>query len=175
MAWSQVVRQPHFLMLNSMYSVFVGEEVMENIASPTPGMESMAHWPGMCSKTFLPSKPTTRKVLMSGVSMRMSVTTPILGIKVSCIILSPLFCQGLGDLHDVHGDGALGQAPAAAHAPVLALVVGGEVDQLVHEALAEPLQLRKARVSILVKSEYMHESQQRKRVMPLPVLKSRMS
>ena len=37
------VRQPHFLMQNSMYSRFVGDEVMENIASPTPGMESIAH------------------------------------------------------------------------------------------------------------------------------------
>ena len=29
---------------------------MENSASPTPGMESIAHWPGMCSKGFLPSR-----------------------------------------------------------------------------------------------------------------------
>ena len=28
-----------------MWSVQVGDEVMENIASPTPGMDSMAHWP----------------------------------------------------------------------------------------------------------------------------------
>jgi hypothetical protein len=33
-------------MENSIYSVFVGEDVIENIASPTPGIESIAHWPG---------------------------------------------------------------------------------------------------------------------------------
>ena len=68
MEWSHSVTQPHFLMENSMNSVFVGDEVMENIASPTPGMESIAHWPGMCSKAFFPSGVTTRKVLTSGVS-----------------------------------------------------------------------------------------------------------
>ena len=30
---------------------------MENIASPTPGIDSMAHWPGWCSKHLPPSAP----------------------------------------------------------------------------------------------------------------------
>ena len=71
---------------NDMYSSFVGEEVMENIASPTPGMDSIAHCPGMWENGFLPSGDTTRKVFTSGVSMRISVTTPIFGIKVSSVI-----------------------------------------------------------------------------------------
>ncbi len=33
-------------MLNSI-SAWVGLEVMENIASPTLGRDTMAHWPGM--------------------------------------------------------------------------------------------------------------------------------
>ena len=40
---SHSVTQPHFFMENSINSVFVGEDVIENIASPTPGMESIAH------------------------------------------------------------------------------------------------------------------------------------
>ena len=85
------MRQPHFLMENSWNFVLVGEEVMENRASPTPGMDSMAHWPGMCSKGFFPSRPTTRKVLTSGVSTRISVTTPSFGIRLSlsCFFTSP--------------------------------------------------------------------------------------
>ena len=59
---------------------------MENIASPTPGMDSMAHWPGMCSKHLPPSGFSTRKVLMSGVSRRISVTTPIIGIRLSVLM-----------------------------------------------------------------------------------------
>ena len=86
MLWSQSVTQPHFLMENSTQSASVGLEVMENSASPTPGIESIAHWPGMCSKGFLPSSPTTRKVLTSGVSTRIFVTTPIIGIRGSCLI-----------------------------------------------------------------------------------------
>ena len=58
---------------------------MENMASPTPGMESMAHWPGMCSKHLPPSRACTRKVLTSGVSRRISVTTPSMGIK--CVLV----------------------------------------------------------------------------------------
>ena len=72
-------------MENSIYSVLVGEEVIENIASPTPGTDSMAHCPGIWSNAFLPSGVTTRKVLTSGVSMRISVTTPIIGIRGSLI------------------------------------------------------------------------------------------
>ena len=56
---------------------------MENIPSLTPGAHSMAHWPGICSKSFPPSGAFTRKVLTSGVSSRMSVITPTCGIKVS--------------------------------------------------------------------------------------------
>ena len=95
MLWSHSVTQPHFLMENSMYSSLVGEEVMENMASPTPGMDSMAHWPGLCSKAFLPSGVTTRKVFTSGVSMRISVTTPIVGHErfpvIHSVCLLPAF------------------------------------------------------------------------------------
>ena len=66
-----------FLIENSIYSVFVGEEVIENIASPTPGIESIAHCPGICSNTLPPSRAFTLKVFTSGVSCRISVTTPI--------------------------------------------------------------------------------------------------
>ena len=153
-------------MQNSMYSVLVGEEVMENMASPTPGMDSMAHWPGMCSKAFLPSRPTTRKVLTSGVSIRMSVTTPILGISVSshsCHFTLPSVLMTLTMFMEM---GHFAQAASAAHAAEYSVVVGGEIHQLVHEPLAEPLQLRQdgdCRAAIMVKSEYMQLSQQRKR------------
>ncbi|OPZ68095.1 MAG: hypothetical protein BWY81_01005 [Firmicutes bacterium ADurb.Bin467] len=93
---SQSVRQPHFLMENSMYRVTVGDVVIENIASPTPGIDSIAHWPGMCEKhTPSPvSARTTRKVLTSGVSRRMSVTTPIAGISASRVICASLPARG---------------------------------------------------------------------------------
>ena len=58
---------------------------MENIASPTPGMDSIAHCPGLCSNAFFPSGVTTRKVFTSGVSIRISVTTPTTGISGSLI------------------------------------------------------------------------------------------
>jgi hypothetical protein len=62
---------------------------MENSASPTPGMDSMAHWPGMWRKGFFPSVPTTRKVFTSGVSRRTSVTTASMGINGSLFMASP--------------------------------------------------------------------------------------
>jgi hypothetical protein len=37
------LKSPHFLIENSTYSCFVGELVIENNASPTPGIESIAH------------------------------------------------------------------------------------------------------------------------------------
>ena len=64
---------------------------MENMASPTPGMESMAHCPGLCSKAFFPLGVTTRKVFTSGVSMRISVTTPIWGINGSLFSIIPVY------------------------------------------------------------------------------------
>ena len=74
-------------------------------------------------------------------------------------------------------DRALLQAPAAADTAERPLVIVGMVDQLVHKALTEALELRQRGwpADILVNSEYMQESQQRKRLTPWPVLKSLMS
>ena len=44
------------------------EEVIENIPSLTPGAQTIAHCPGICSKSFPPSGASTRKVFTSGVS-----------------------------------------------------------------------------------------------------------
>ena len=75
--------EPQRLMLNSIYSSLVGEEVMEKIASPLPGTERIAHCPGRCSNNLPPPTFSTRKVFTSAVSVQMSVITPIWGIKVS--------------------------------------------------------------------------------------------
>ena len=48
----------------------------------------------------------------------------------------------------MHGNGAAGQAPAAADASEDPVVVFGVVHQLVHKALAEPFQLREAVVAM---------------------------
>ena len=84
---SQLVRCPHFLMENSINALFVGLDVIENMPSPTPGTEIMAHCPGRWSKGFFPSRVRMRKVLTSGVSMRTSSTTTGWGIRVSLFIL----------------------------------------------------------------------------------------
>ena len=68
-------------MENSWYSLFVGEDVMENSASPTPGTQSIAHWPGICSNSLVPSGRTIRNVFTSGVSRRISVMIPTCGSK----------------------------------------------------------------------------------------------
>lgn len=57
------VIEPQRLMLNSIYFSFVGEEVMEKIASPLPGTERIAHCPGRCSNSLPPPIFSTRKVL----------------------------------------------------------------------------------------------------------------
>ena len=64
-------------------------DVLAPNASPTPGTETKAHCPGLCSKSFFPSRPTTRKVFTSGVSVRISVMTPIIGIRVSGFVFPP--------------------------------------------------------------------------------------
>ena len=56
---------------------------MENIPSLTPGAHTIAHCPGICSKSLPPSGAFTRKVFTSGVSWRISVMTPTCGINVS--------------------------------------------------------------------------------------------
>ena len=64
------------------------------------------------------------------------------GIRASFARLLMIFHpQGLDNFDDVHGDGALHKAPSAANAGVKPFVIGGIVDQLMHEALTEPLLL----------------------------------
>ncbi len=71
-------------------------------------------------------------------------------------------------------DGHFATHLTAAYAGKRAVVVRREVHELVHEALAEALELVSLLLpcDIIVKSEYMQESQQRKRLMPWPVSKS---
>ena len=128
MSCSHEVTQPHFLMENSTKRSSVGLEVMENSASPTPGTESIAHCPGICPKGFLPFTPTTRKVLTSGVSTRMSVTTARFGIKGS--VLMRAASQRIDDLDNVHMNRTLLQTPAAANAAENTVVIVREIDQL---------------------------------------------
>ena len=121
---------------------------MENIASPTPGIDSIAHWPGLCSNAFLPSGVTTRKVLTSGVSMRISVTTPIDGDqRIFQFSHCAFSSQRFHHLDDVHLRSGIwrrsGRSPRSRTCPSLFV---GIVHQLVHKPLAEPLQLRQARL-----------------------------
>ena len=127
-----------------MYSLFVGEDVIENIHSPTPGTETIAHWPGRCSNGFFPSVPTTRKVLTSGVSLRISVMTPILGIRFSLIMLFSSY--RLDYFHDIQTLRALIDAPPAPHAGIQSVVLSGIIHEFMHEPLAIPLHLRRAAV-----------------------------
>ena len=64
-------------------------------------------------------------------------------IVISCVFLPKCF----DDFDDVHMDGALGKAAAAADAAEAPVVIIREIDQLVHEALPEALELRRARLT----------------------------
>ena len=47
-----LVTLPIFMMLNCSEPFWVGEEQIEIMLSPTPGMPIMAHWPGCCLNSF---------------------------------------------------------------------------------------------------------------------------
>jgi hypothetical protein len=68
-------------MLISIKFFSAGEEVMEKIASPTGGTESMAHCPGIYSKGGPPPGATMRKVLISTVSRLILSITASHGTK----------------------------------------------------------------------------------------------
>ena len=61
---------------------------------------------------------------------------------------SSLYLQCFHDLDDVHRDRTLGKTSSAAYAAELAVIVCGEIYQLVHESLTEALKLSKSRVAV---------------------------
>ena len=78
------------------------------------------------------------------------------------MVCSLLF-KRLDDLHDIERGRALFHAAAAAYAGIHAVVVRREVHELMHEALTERCiwLVLLLPCAIIVKSEYMQESQQR--------------
>ena len=85
---------------------------------------------------------------MSGVSMRTSVITPMVGINVSIILFTFISSDLLHNFNDVHRDRALCKASAAADAAEKTVVVFGVVNKLVHKSLAETLLLGETVVSV---------------------------
>src|SRR3972149_11682390 len=85
-----VVSPPTLLMLNSMVSGRVGEEVMDIGASPTPSTDTSANWPDLYSNFPVPSEPSivTLKVVTSIVSGLMPWMVAIRGRYIFSLISS---------------------------------------------------------------------------------------
>ena len=69
--------------------------------------------------------------------MRTSVITPILGIKVSFKLFTFISSNLFHYFNNIHGNRAGYKASAAADTSELAVIVFREINQLVHESLAE--------------------------------------
>ena len=145
---------------------------MENIASPTPGTHTIAHCPGICSNSFPPRPEQLHRMFYIRCFLRdLCDHTNLRNQCIQCIIFmtgtfahycSPpmllitltIFKEGRAFLHTT----------STSNAGIHAIIVCREINQLVHESLTETLHLVLYgcfRGAIIVKSEYMQESQQR--------------
>ena len=84
----------------------------EHAPRPRPAPRAWRIGRGYAQSSFLPSSPTTRKVLTSGVSMPDIRHNPDLGESTFRLSIIQSSLQRFDDFDNIHGDGAFGQGSA---------------------------------------------------------------
>ena len=132
---------------------------MENIPSLTPGAHTMAHWPGICSKSFPPSGACHTECLYIRCLLTDICDHAYLGDQsIQRIIFMtgtfahhcspPCFCKCFDHFHNIQGSRTFFHAAAASYTGIHAVIVGREINQLVHESLTESLHLAGTVISV---------------------------